>query len=146
MAVIKTLDDIVNRDDQYDINKITLYQMSGDGAFVIIGSTLYDLYYGYIQQYIGEYRVTDAQQRYYQCKPHVLSTDVYGTPDLAWLILRMNNRDCPSRFYLKQTVKLIPKNMIQDLFQVLTSKAGDKINKNHNKFLKRVGRDVEVSY
>ena len=146
MAVIKTLDDIVNRDDQYDINKMTVYRMSGDGAFVIMGSTLYDLYYRYIAPYVAEYGVSDAQRKYYRGKPHLLSSDIYGTPDLAWLIMRLNDRECPSNFYLKQKVLLIPKNRIQSLFNTLYTKAGDRIEKNHSKYLKKIGKDVEVSY
>lgn len=146
MAVIKTLDDIVNREDQYDVNNMTYYQMSGDGAFVIMGGTLYDTYYRYIIPYVAEYNVTSAQQKYYRSKPHLLSADIYGTPDLAWLIMKLNNRESPSRFYLKQTVRLIPKEHIQTLFSTLYSKAGDRITKNHNKYLKKIGKDVEVSY
>ena len=146
MAVIKTLDDIVNREDQYDVNNITFYRMTGDGSRVIMGSTLYDTYYRFIMPYVVEYSVNSAQQRYYRGKPHLLSTDIYGTPDLAWLIMKLNNRECPSRFYLKPSVRLIPKNRIQELFNLLTTKGGDRIASNHNKYLKKIGRSVEVSY
>lgn len=146
MAVIKTLDEIVNREDQYDINKVTMYHMTGDGSRIIMNETLYDTYRGFIDQYVQEFSVTSAQRRYYRGKPFLLSADIYNTPDLAWLIMKLNNRDCPSRFYLRQTVRLVPVNQIQGLVNTLISRGGDRVEKNHNKYLKRVGRDVEVSY
>ena len=146
MDVMKTLDDIVNRQDPFDVNNISYYQMSADGTLVIMAQTLYDVYYKYIMPQVGEYKVTPAQQKYYRCKPYLLSADIYGTPDLGWFIMKLNNRDCPSKFYLKPTIRIIPRDRVVTLFNTLTTKAGDKLTKNHNKYLKKLGKDVEVSY
>lgn len=145
MAVIKTLDDIINRNDRYDINKITFYQLSGDGSMVIQMSTLFDIYYRYIIPYIGVFSVTDAQKRYYKTKPHLLSADIYGTPDLAWMLMKLNNKESPSRFYLLDHVRLIPMSQLEVVYDTLVTKAAGRLNANWNKYLRMVGKEVEES-
>lgn len=144
-TVIKTLDDIMERDNRYDVNKITFYQLSGDGSMVIQLTTLFDIYYRYIMPYVGEYRVTPEQRKYYRCKPHLLSSDIYGVPDLAWMILKLNNRECPSRFYLKETIRLIPETQLESVYDTIVTKAGNRLSANWNKYLRMIGKDVEES-
>ena len=144
-TVIKTLDDIVNRDNRYDINNISFYQLSGDGRLVIQMTTMFDIYYRYIMPYVGEYSVSKEQKKYYRCKPHLLSSDIYGVPDLVWMLLKLNNRECPSRFYLKDTVRLIPANQLERVYDTIVTKAGDRMAANHNKYLRMVGKEVEES-
>lgn len=145
MAATKTLSDIINRNDRFDINKISFYQLTGDGSLVIQASTLFDTYYRYVVPYIGTYSVTTAQKRYYKTKPHLLSADIYGTPDLAWLIMKLNDKDCPSRFYLLDHVRLIPMNQLEDVYEIIVTKASKRLNANWSKYLNMVGKDVEES-
>ena len=45
MAVTKTLDDIINRQDRYDLNKITFYTVTDDQSLVIQDTDLYTIYH-----------------------------------------------------------------------------------------------------
>lgn len=135
MAVVKTLDDIINRQDRYDINKITFFTVTDDQSIVITDTDLFAIYRRFINPYIGTYSVTDAQRQYYRYKPYLLSADVYGTPELGWMILLLNDRECASKFTLKSYIHLIPGNFLEELYDTVITKSSDRLDKNWNTYL-----------
>lgn len=142
-AVMKTLDDIINRDDRFDVNKITFFTQTDDKTLIILDKNLFEIYMRYIRGYVGTFRVSEAEQRYYRFRPQLLSLDVYGTPALDWLILMLNDRECPSKFYLKNTVKLIPVEALDNVYDTIVTKSSDKLKANWNVYLRQVGLDAE---
>lgn len=142
-AVMKTLDDIINRDDRFDVNKITFFTQTDDRTLIIPDKNLFEIYMRYIRGYVGIFRVSEAEQRYYRFRPQLLSLDVYGTPALDWLILMLNDRECPSKFYLKNTVKLIPVEALDNVYDTIVTKSSDKLKANWNVYLRQVGLDAE---
>lgn len=142
MAVVKTLDDIINRDDRFDVNKITFFTQTEDKELIIPDKNLFEIYMRYIRMYVGTFKVTEAEQRYYRFRPHLLSLDVYGTPALEWLILMLNDRECPSKFYLKNTVRLIPVEALNNVYDTIVTKSSDKLKANWNRYLRQVGQDI----
>ena len=143
--VYSTLTDIINADERYDINKILFFTKTDDGTLVIPDTSLFDLYYRYAQPYVVELKTTDSQVKFYRGRPHLLSLDIYGTPYLAWMLLKLNDRECPSKFYLKKTVRLIPPSSIAEVYDQIATRSSARLAKNHNKYLKIVGEDVEGS-
>ena len=135
MGTIKTLDQIINRRDRFDINKVLFYTVTDDGTLIIPDTNLFQIYRRYINPYIGTYKVTKAQREYYRYKPHLLSSDIYGTPELAWLILMLNDRECPSKFTIKSTIKLIPEPYLVNLYDTIVTKSNGKLESNWNKYL-----------
>lgn len=133
--VYKTLDDIINHDDRYDINKIMYYTTTEDGTLVIPDHTVFTIYRRYINPYIKTYTVSKAQRDRYKRRPYILSKDVYGTPFLGWLILTLNDQQCASKFYLKSTIKLIPINYLVDIYDTIVTKASDKLDNNWADYL-----------
>jgi len=144
-TVMKTLDDIINRDDRYDINKIMFYKATDDNTLVIEDLTIVDIYYKFLLGYIAPYDVSRSQREYYRGKPYLLSLDVYGTPALAWLILKMNDRECASKFYLKATINLIPASTLSTIYDQLVTKSAKRMRANWNKYLKMVGEEAGES-
>jgi len=144
MEIIKTLDDIIKHDDRYDINKITFFTQTEDGTLIIPDKNLFEIYMRYIRMYVGTYKVSPAEQRYYRYRPQLLSLDVYGTPALDWLILMLNDRECASKFYLKNTVRLIPVDSINNVYDTIVTKSSDKLKANWNRYLRQVGTDAEM--
>lgn len=142
-TVMKTLDDIINRDDRFDVNKITFFTQTDDKTLIIPDKNLFEIYMRYIRGYVGTFRVSKAEQRYYRFRPQLLSLDVYGTPALDWLILMLNDRECPSKFYLKNTVKLIPVEALDNVYDTIVTKSSDKLKANWNVYLRQVGLDAE---
>ena len=95
-ATYKTLSDIINREDQYDLKNVTFYGTSVDGELIISSENLFNMYARYIAQFAVTYKVTDEYKKYYRFRPRLLSQDIYGTPDLAWLLMYLNFQECPS--------------------------------------------------
>lgn len=142
-SVIKTLDDIINKNDRYDVNKITYYTMIEDAQLIIRDSDLFDTYARFIVNYVRTYTVSDYQRAYYRCKPHLLSYDVYGTPELVWLVIRLNDMECPSKFRLKRTVNLIPADILPQVFDAVVTRSTDKLQENWNTYLPLITFDPE---
>lgn len=143
-AVMKTLDDIINRDDRFDVNKITFFTQTDDKTLIIPDKNLFEIYMRYIRGYVGTFGVSEAEQRYYRFRPQLLSLDVYGTPALDWLVLMLNDRECPSKFYLKNTVKLIPVEALNNVYDTIVTKSSDKLKANWNVYLRQIGLDAEA--
>lgn len=135
MAKYVSLTDIIQQEDRYDINKITFFTRTGPDNLIIRDTDLFTIYRKYIDQYVGTYAVSDSQRRIYECKPEFLSQDLYGTPKLSWMILALNNMECPSKFYIKSTIKLIPPESIEFLYDTIVTKSHKRLQENHNEYL-----------
>lgn len=135
MATIKTLDDIINKNDRYDLNKISMYQYAIDDSLIIYSTDVFRLYYRFIRNYVEPYKISQVQRDYYYSKPHLLSQDIYGTPELAWLILRLNDQECPSKFRLKSRIYLIDPTTLSNLYDTVITRSTDKVKENWNEFL-----------
>lgn len=142
MAVIKTLDDIINREDRYDINKITFFTQTDDKTLIIPDKNLFEIYMRYIRPYVATYKVSDAERQYYRFKPYLLSLDVYGTPSLGWMIMMLNDRECASKFYIKQTLRLIPVEYLNNVYDTTVTKSATRLQTNWNTYIRRVGNDI----
>ena len=140
--VIKTLDDIVNREDRYDLNKVIMYTMTDDGELIIPDKNIYDTYMRFIRPYVQVYEVAMKERDYYRFRPQLLSLDVYGTPSLDWLLLILNDRECASKFYLKQTVNMVPSTVIGRLHETIVARPKKDLERNWNKYLTMIGEDV----
>lgn len=138
MAVIKTLDDIIGKNDRYDINKITFFTPVADGSLIIQDFTLFKTYMRFINNYVYTYNVSKDQRNYYRGKPDLLSQDIYDTPELSWLILTLNDKECPSKFRLKSTIRLIPAPSLATVYDTVVTRSTDKLNQNWNTYLTKV--------
>lgn len=133
MGTIATLDDIINLNERYDITKISYFDRveSEDGNSLIIPSTnLISIYRKYIEQYVNIFELTDRQRRIYKCRPFLLSKTIYDTPNLAWLIMFLNNQECPSKFRLKKYIRLITPANLETIYDSIVTKSQSKIEKN----------------
>ena len=142
MPTIKTLDDLINYNTRYNLDKITMYTTTEDGSLVIPDTNLFNIYWRYIAGYVQTYQVTQRQREYYRYRPYLLSTDVYSTPALGWLIMLLNDKECPSKFYLKTTVRLIPTEILNTVYDTIVTKSQTKLKKNWNKYLPLVGEET----
>lgn len=135
---VKTLDDVINYKSRYDLNKVLFFTQTDDETLIIPDTNLFTIYRRYINPYIGTYRVNSAQREYYKRKPYLLSADTYGTPELGWLILMLNDQECASKFYLKTTVKLIPGTYLEELYDTIVTKSNGRLENNWNKYLTKL--------
>ena len=130
MATIKTLSDLISSQSRYELTKITYLTKTDDGDIIIPDTNVFTIYMRFIQDYITIYKVNDAQRRKYRCKPGLLSMELYGTPDLAWLILKLNDQESPSKFRLKSNIKLISITDLNTIYTNIISNASDKLSRN----------------
>ena len=140
--VIKTLDDIIYREDRYDINKITFFTVTDDGELIIPDKNVFETYMRFIRPYVQPYEAEPRVREYYRFRPELLSLDVYGTPALSWLLLILNDRECASKFYLKQTVNMVPSSVIGKIHEQIVARPKQELEKNWDKYLRLVGEDI----
>lgn len=124
----KTLQDIIDYTDVYDIRNVAFYNTVDH--LIVKSTTAFQRFYPYIKEYIAEYRVTKEQREFYRYRPDLLSTDVYGTPMLGWFIMWMNGQECPSKFRIKQTIMLVPPDQIENLFITIKTKNQNALDSN----------------
>lgn len=139
MSTYKTLDDIISaKDSRYDINNVIFYTLTEDKDLIIRDTDLFTIYRRFINPYVGVYKVTTQQRQHYKCMPYLLSADVYGTPDLGWLIMLLNDQECASKFYLKSTVKLIPINYLEEMYDTIVTRSNERLRANWNEFIPQI--------
>ena len=138
MATYKTVEDIINAKDRYDLNKITFFTMSDDKDLVVPDTDLFQIYMGYIAQFIARFKCSYAVREKYRYKPYLMSQDIYGTPELGWLILLLNDRECASKFTIKSTIRLVPQEYLVSLYDTIVTKSNTKLKKNWDEFLTQV--------
>ena len=139
MATLVTLQDVIDsRDSRYDMNNITFYTLTDDESLLIKNTDLFLIYRRYMIPYVGTYTVTKDQRRRYLTRPKLLSADVYGTPDLDWLILMLNDQECASKFRMKSTVKLIPLDNLEELYDTIVTRSNTRLEENWNQYLPAV--------
>ena len=126
----KTLAEILERDDRYDVNKITYFTHTDDNDLIIPDLNLIDKYRRFIAPYVVQYTMNQRERNFYRCRPFQLAYDVYGTPDLGLMIMILNDKECPSKFILKKRISLIPPSRIGELYETLTTRSSDKLEEN----------------
>lgn len=136
MAIdFKTLDDLIETQTRFDVNNVTMFTMTEDKSLIIADTDLFAIYAKYIAPFISTYTVTKEQREKYARKPEWLSQDIYGSPELAWLLIRLNDMECASKFYLKSTIKAIAPDDLNDLYDTVITRSNDRITKNWNQYI-----------
>lgn len=136
MPAYKTLSELLERDDRYDVNKITYFTHTEDGDLIIPDLNLIDKYRRFIAPYVVQYVMNKKERDFYRCRPYQLAYDVYGTPDLGLMIMILNDKECASKFVLKKRISLIPPNRIGELYETITMRSSDRLEDNWTKELK----------
>lgn len=131
--VIKTLDDLIEHTDTYDIRNTTYYRLVEN--LLVPAQNAYDVYRTGYETAIRSYTTTYDQRRLYSYRPFRLSTDVYGTPNVAWLIMKLNNCECPSKFKVRSSINMIPIATLQEISVSIISKAENRLEANWNEYL-----------
>lgn len=135
----KTLQDVIDTENRYDVNGVTIFTKTEDGDLIIRDTDLFTIYMRYIQPFIATYTVTKEQREHYARKPEWLSQDIYGTPELSWLLIMLNDMECASKFYLKSTVKAIPPDRLNDIYDTVITRSNTRVTRNWNTFIPDIG-------
>lgn len=141
----KTLDDIIGEQNRYDMNNVTFYRLDETGGLIVPDMTLFDIYYRLIVGYVTIYNTTEDNRARYRGRPYLMSQDIYGTPQLGWLIMKLNDRECPSRFTLGRTVRIINPLTLPRVFDMLSNKSAGSLEDNQVRFNSLVGEELGES-
>lgn len=69
--------------------------------YVVLMNALFEKYYSLMLDHSTLVELTDEEYHKYRYKPRVMSTDLYGTPELHFLLLRVNHLVSVTEFDLK---------------------------------------------
>lgn len=50
----------------------------------------------------------------------------------------LNDMECASKFYIKQTIRLIPGTYLEQLYDTVVTKSTDRLKENWNEYLTQV--------
>lgn len=131
--VIKTLDDLIEFTDTFDIRNTVFYRQVEN--LIIPATTSYDTYFVGYKDAIETFNTNREQRVKYSYRPNTLSVDVYGTPSLGWLIMKLNSCECPSKFKVRSRIKLIPKENLEEISVNIISKSKNALDKNWAEYL-----------
>jgi hypothetical protein len=105
---------------QYTADKISLkdYIKRDDGSVVVFNLySLTDRYMDDLEQFIMTIELSDSEYLKYRFQPKKLCLDVYNCPDLAPLILKINNMVSLLEFD-KQSIRMFKTNILKLLNEI----------------------------
>ena len=96
-----------------------MFQESKDGINYVVHSVLDDYLQDMQEKAIECTLSKDERDRYY-LKPRILSSDIYGTTELYYIILRINNMWSPKQFTLDNNkIKMLTKDHMNDFLSAI---------------------------
>lgn len=100
---------------------------SNNENFIFSISSIFDKYYELMKERTMTIELTDAEYRKYIYKPKLLSLDLYGTTELDFLLLRLNNMTS-CIYFNKQTFKVFDKDITTLLNEIMIHENTNYIN------------------
>ena len=96
-----------------------MFQESKDGINYVVHSVLDD-YLQDMQEKAIECTLSKAERDRYFLKPRILSSDIYGTTELYYIILRINNMWSPKQFTLENNkLKMLTKDHMNSFLSAI---------------------------
>ena len=96
-----------------------MFQESKDGINYVVHSVLDD-YLQDMQEKAIECTLSKSERDRYFLKPRILSSDIYGTTELYYIILRINNMWSPKQFTLDNNkIKMLTKDHMNDFLSAI---------------------------
>lgn len=120
------------RNNAYNIKDCSLLTDIG-GVISTISGCFFDKYIDFIKEKSVKVVLTSDELTKYKYKPKLLSYDLYGTEELWFLILRLNNI-CHEMDFTKKIIYLLLPNNIKVLNKILIIN-DDEIKANHAEVL-----------
>ena len=100
--------------DEFTYDKYALYMQSYDGEHTIYSSD--NAIYTYLEemkQYAVDYTFTEEEYRKYKYRPKLLAYDVYGSTELYFVILALNDT-CNIKDFTKRKVKMLHQSTLAE--------------------------------
>lgn len=129
-----TISTIIESYDNEAITEGTIaFKEKINDEIVIKFHNLLSKYHDLMRKYIITVELTDAEYNRYKCLPNLMSYDLYGTPELGYSLLYINNMVSMMDF-TKRKVKVFS-NSISEVLKELIVLSKEDLDKNHLKIL-----------
>lgn len=108
-----TLENFIDTNNRNKIsyNKLSLFDKSSDGSKNMISYNILNDYLEELEAIALDVALTDEQYLKYKYKPKLLAYDIYGSQELYFVILYINNIASPKEFDMKK-IKMIKTDVL----------------------------------
>lgn len=120
----------MQENDSFTYATMALYMQSIVDKTIVYSSdnVLYD-YLEEIKSKAVDYTFSDSEYMKYKYRPKLLAYDIYGSTELYFVILAMNNT-CNIKDFNKRTIKMLYKSDMSDLLNAIVSAEKNRISLN----------------
>lgn len=120
----------MQENDSFTYSTMALYMQSIVDKTIVYSSdnVLYD-YLEEIKSKAVDYTFSDSEYMKYKYRPKLLAYDIYGSTELYFVILAMNNT-CNIKDFNKRTIKMLYKSDMSDLLNAIVSAEKNRISLN----------------
>ena len=119
-----------------DLSFKEIIENSSGEKFVVNMFNLYEKYYELLLEYATIVVLTDEEYRKYRYNPRLLSKDLYGTPELHYMLLRLNYVYSIINFDFRE-VRVFRTNINTLLNEIMVMESEDYID-NEMSILKKI--------
>lgn len=85
-----------------DLHFKHVFKNTKNEKVIVIMNAIFEKYYNLMLDHAITVTLTDEDYFKYRFKPRVMSTDLYGTPELHFLLLRLNHMVSVTQFDVKE--------------------------------------------
>lgn len=129
MAQYSTIQEFI---DMGESNKLTYYNLSITSKVDDMIYSVENVIYDYIDELKGiseTVELSDAEMLKYACNPELLAYHIYGSEELAFIILAVNDMPAGSgKEFTNRRIKLIPKEVCLYALNTIYNKETNYIN------------------
>lgn len=120
----------MQENDSFTYATMALYMQSIVDKTIVYSydNVLYD-YLEEIKSKAVDYTFSDSEYMKYKYRPKLLAYDIYGSTELYFVILAMNNT-CNIKDFNKRTIKMLYKSDMSDLLNAIVSAEKNRISLN----------------
>lgn len=120
----------MQENDSFTYATMALYMQSIVDKTIVYSSdnVLYD-YLEEIKSKAVDYTFSDSEYMKYKYRPKLLAYDIYGSTELYFVILAMNNT-CNIKDFNKRTIKMLYMSDMSDLLNAIVSAEKNRISLN----------------
>ena len=119
---LSTINDIIEYGKSLTISQETLafpvkIKTKSNNHIILNYETIYTDYLDQLQEYLSDYTMTDGEFIRYKYQPKLFCYEKYGTMDVAYLLLRLNNMGSNIEFK-KKKIKIFDERLFDILLEI----------------------------
>lgn len=125
---LKTLTEVIENQGTFNIRNVSVFSATDD--MIYIDHTLYTKYSDFVWSIITTVETEVEDRKNYTFRPGLLSNRLYGSTELASLLIMINNCESPSDFKVKKTLNIILPDNLEYFFDSLVAQNQEMLEKN----------------